>query len=227
MKKGFTLAEVLITLGIIGIVAALTLPTLIQKHRKTTVETSLKKFYSTINQAMKLSANENGDFETWIFPETDTPENVEQFFNKYLKPYIKVAHTEIGTVLLDVGARTRFKIFLDDGSAVALGYMGHDWFYCLKGKDLPDANAKLGTGCFMFGFYPERLPNNYTNSSYSKKGLEPYVAGAMKDANGDYIIGENGEYVNVTEADLYSQKLYTKIIQINGWTIPDDYPLKF
>ena len=34
MKKGFTLAEVLITLGIIGVVAALTLPSLITNYRK-------------------------------------------------------------------------------------------------------------------------------------------------------------------------------------------------
>lgn len=33
MKNGFTLAEVLITLGIIGVVAAMTLPVLIQKHK--------------------------------------------------------------------------------------------------------------------------------------------------------------------------------------------------
>lgn len=39
MRKGFTLAEVLITLGIIGIVAALTLPSLIQKYQeKVTLE---------------------------------------------------------------------------------------------------------------------------------------------------------------------------------------------
>lgn len=34
MKKGFTLAEVLITLGIIGVVASMTIPTLIAKHQK-------------------------------------------------------------------------------------------------------------------------------------------------------------------------------------------------
>ena len=33
MKKAFTLAEVLITLGIIGVVAAMTLPALIQQNR--------------------------------------------------------------------------------------------------------------------------------------------------------------------------------------------------
>ncbi len=34
MKKAFTLAEVLITLGIVGVVAAITMPTLIANHRK-------------------------------------------------------------------------------------------------------------------------------------------------------------------------------------------------
>ena len=39
--KAFTLAEVLITIGIIGIVAALTLPTLIGNYRKSAVENKL------------------------------------------------------------------------------------------------------------------------------------------------------------------------------------------
>lgn len=45
MRKfdGFTLAEVLITLGIIGVVAALTLPALVQNYRNQVVETRLKR----------------------------------------------------------------------------------------------------------------------------------------------------------------------------------------
>ena len=43
-KSAFTLAEVLITLGIIGVVSALTLPVLVQKYRNNVVETKLKKF---------------------------------------------------------------------------------------------------------------------------------------------------------------------------------------
>ena len=61
--KGFTLAEVLITLGIIGIIAAMTLPTVIQKYRKQEVETKLAKFYSVMNQALKLSISENGEID--------------------------------------------------------------------------------------------------------------------------------------------------------------------
>ena len=54
-KIAFTLAEVLITLGIIGVVAALTIPTLMANQRKKVVETRLAKFYSSINQAIVRS----------------------------------------------------------------------------------------------------------------------------------------------------------------------------
>src|SRR5574344_161470 len=46
-KQAFTLAEVLIVLGIIGIVAAMTIPTLMNKVAKQEYVTALKKFYST------------------------------------------------------------------------------------------------------------------------------------------------------------------------------------
>lgn len=51
---GFTLAEVLITLGIIGIVAAMTLPTLVNNHRKKVLHTQFLKTYSDLNNAAKL-----------------------------------------------------------------------------------------------------------------------------------------------------------------------------
>ena len=52
MQKGFTLAEVLITLGIIGIVAALTLPSMINNSNKKEFEALLKKQYSALQQAV-------------------------------------------------------------------------------------------------------------------------------------------------------------------------------
>ena len=61
--KGFTLAEVLITLGIIGIVAAMTLPTVTGKYRKKVVETRLKRFYSVANAAVKASELDNGSWD--------------------------------------------------------------------------------------------------------------------------------------------------------------------
>lgn len=88
MKKGFTLAEILITLGIIGIVSAVTIPVLIENHRKNVTVTRLKKAYTTISQAMLLSVSENGDYINWDDPQVIGDDN---YFNKYLLPYIKDA----------------------------------------------------------------------------------------------------------------------------------------
>ena len=54
-KRGFTLAEVLITITIIGVVAALTIPTLITNYQKQETIVKLKKIYAVMNQALKLS----------------------------------------------------------------------------------------------------------------------------------------------------------------------------
>ena len=54
MKKGFTLAEVLITLAIIGVVAALTIPSVILNTNQSEYKTALKKAVSVLNQAVSL-----------------------------------------------------------------------------------------------------------------------------------------------------------------------------
>src|SRR5574344_1193156 len=59
-KCAFTLAEVLITLGIIGIVAALTLPSLIENHNKKVWVTALQKFYSTQQQGFQKMLVDEG-----------------------------------------------------------------------------------------------------------------------------------------------------------------------
>ena len=46
MKKAFTLAEILITLGIIGVVAAMTIPTLVANYRTKALKSGFKKSYS-------------------------------------------------------------------------------------------------------------------------------------------------------------------------------------
>ena len=53
-KKGFTLAEVLITLGIIGVVAALTVPTLMQNVTNKQFETGNKVFTNKLKEALKV-----------------------------------------------------------------------------------------------------------------------------------------------------------------------------
>ncbi len=57
---GFTLAEVLITLGVIGIVAAMTLPALINKAQKMILKNQFKKTYSTLTQVINKSVADLG-----------------------------------------------------------------------------------------------------------------------------------------------------------------------
>lgn len=94
MKKikelhAFTLAEVLITLGIIGIVAAMTIPTLIANYQKAQYVTALKKAYSEISEALKLVANDYDCSDlrcTGIFKSNDN-----LTLGNALKKHLKVA----------------------------------------------------------------------------------------------------------------------------------------
>ena len=64
-KTAFTLAEVLITLGIIGVVAAITLPSLIQRNIEKQRVAQLKKAYSELSQAYNLAVEEFGAPTEW------------------------------------------------------------------------------------------------------------------------------------------------------------------
>lgn len=86
-NKAFTLSEVLITLAIIGIVAALTIPTVIRNYQKQQTVVRLKKIYSTLNQAYNNSQAENGSYESWDDSFTAGP---SEYFKNYIKPYIKI-----------------------------------------------------------------------------------------------------------------------------------------
>ena len=65
IKKAFTLAEVLITLGVIGVVASITLPTLIKEYNKHAWVNALKQNYSLLNQGFrKMMADDGVEFIT-------------------------------------------------------------------------------------------------------------------------------------------------------------------
>ena len=59
-KAAFTLAEVLITLGIIGVVAAMTLPTVIHKYQAKVLETGFKKSYANLQNAYIMTKHQLG-----------------------------------------------------------------------------------------------------------------------------------------------------------------------
>ncbi len=73
----FTLAEVLITLGIIGVVAALTLPTLITSYREKQRVSQLKKTYSALQQAFTMAQEKHGEYQYWELTKTSNGERDE------------------------------------------------------------------------------------------------------------------------------------------------------
>lgn len=81
-KAAFTLAEVLITLGIIGVVTAMTMPSLIQNYQEKATVTKLKKCYSLVSQAYVSILNDEGGSDT--LQAGDDLEMMEKF-GKYLK----------------------------------------------------------------------------------------------------------------------------------------------
>jgi len=102
--KAFTLAEVLITLGIIGVVAAMTMPTLLQKNQEKVTVNKVKTAYSLLNQAYLLARQEKGDIDSWFTENStfnrDEENNVEHnpsgrnnqdiLWDK-ITPYLKIA----------------------------------------------------------------------------------------------------------------------------------------
>ena len=86
MNKGFTLSEVLITLTIIGVVSALTLPAVIQKQRDKANVAKLQKVYSVLSQALLRAKEDQGDFTNW--PAQNSTEGTETIFS-FIEPYIK------------------------------------------------------------------------------------------------------------------------------------------
>lgn len=87
-KKAFTLAEVLITLAVIGIVAALTLPTLIKNYQKQVYVTNLKKAYAELSQVFKLYIADEGVTDlsqTSLFSTDNNYTKLNEILNKYFK----------------------------------------------------------------------------------------------------------------------------------------------
>lgn len=89
IKCAFTLAEVLITLGIIGIVAALTIPSMITKHQEKEYLSRFETAYKIINDAYKMSQVENGTADDWGVNNGSINKRSSLIYQK-LSPYLKI-----------------------------------------------------------------------------------------------------------------------------------------
>lgn len=90
-NKGFTLAEVLITLAIVGVVAAITVPTLVANYQQKALNNQFKKSYAFINQALLSTIGDFGYIpqcyyrasdNSYIHSSNDCTAIREKFFSK-------------------------------------------------------------------------------------------------------------------------------------------------
>ena len=223
-KAAFTLAEVLITLGIIGIVAAMTLPTLIQANKNKEIEAKLKKFYSAMNQAIMLSESENGDYKYWTG--TYKSAGVENFLDKYIKPYL----IALKITRFDSYGGDNVMYYFSDGSAFGCkdGGTQLDVYYFPNAKNFNKENfaqimedgtlVRTDSGVTYFAFMfvnPDNAPRRLQN-----KKFEPYQKYLYTLSESAFKQGSFG----CTNAGL--RGYCTVWIQYNGWTIPENYPFK-
>ena len=104
-KYGFTLAEVLITLVIIGVVAAMTIPTVISKIEERDTVTRVQKAYSTVAQAWAKFQTDNGctgTVEGCFQPDEFYNSNQNGFHNRFLKYFNCVERIGTGKSLGNV-----------------------------------------------------------------------------------------------------------------------------
>ena len=209
--EGFTLAEVLITLGIIGVVAAMTLPTLIQNHQKQETIAKVQKIYTILNQALKQSELENGEFQYW---DSAFDMGAKAYFEKYYKPYFKIAkqcktYQDCGyksvtpwsnpwgtqSTLKVIVADYRYPFYLTDGTLVIISVTSGEGV-ALDNSIYVDLNGGRGPNVYCKDFFIFKRT--------AKNGIQP---------NGYDL--EDSELIN-------SEYCGAKLMR-DGWQIKDDY----
>ena len=165
----FTLAEVLITLGIIGVVAALTIPSLIAKHQKKVYVSQFKKAYNTVTNAFKLMQAETGsdnlidnDFITALTVDSSSNE-VE--VNRLAKKYFNIAQ-DVKYISQTSAPEYRY-LFYSNGTATLQPYG-----YLLKTADGADIyfNSVSSSGSFHINIDvngSNRAPNTVGRDFFS------------------------------------------------------------
>ena len=234
-KTAFTMAEVLITLGIIGIIAAMTLPSLIGKYQKNVTVTRLQKTYSVLSQAINFAIKDNEDIEYWDF-ELSSP----QFMERYIEPYLQ----NIASVSEYDDTNKYSKVYaLADGTTF-YGWMyknprpeNHDittfysFYVDINGQTKPN---QLGRDQFIYYIFPakSRVYNGGKGTlalNIPRAGLYPDGYGIDRETLKNYIwrgcnTSKDAEPPEGHEGATLAAGAYcTALIMLDGWKISDDY----
>ena len=242
-KAAFTLAEVLITLGIIGVVAALTLPNLIANYQKKQAVTQLKATYSVLAQAFERAKADYGDMETWgldsIRGQTSGEKEIyTNFAETYFVPYIKTIKNYKITSLKTIGYKNiykldgtpdtslldtpRYYVILPNGTITGFQLDGH----CDASHEDSDGNTVCDSQWYYTDLYivtdinGKKAPNTL--------GKDIFVMSTMDNQFGFYRykgLESNREWLlKACSKGSKENRHCGRLIQYDGWEIKDDYP---
>ena len=227
-RAAFTLAEVLITLGIIGIVAAMTLPTLITNYREKQRVIQLKKTYSTLQQAFVRAQEAHGELQYWDLAVTDTGEvdengqkvldySGEEKVLSYLGEFLDTSenNSDFKTTIQKLNGSYAYKVVhyakqylkLKDGTIVAMGYVSKgnssDIIIYYDGCDKKACRA--GVNSFFFklkpkiGLQPLGLPTDTLHSFDGQCNLGQNVTYNGRGCTAWVIYKENMDYLHCND----------------------------
>lgn len=238
----FTLAEVLITLGIIGVVAAITIPSLMSKYRKTVVENRLKDTYAIFANATRLM---EGEFDagdpTDVIAGADgfSPTYSKLVFDTYFRPFIKInyeyPHNECVQLSKSYGKdHSDGSLYIDYNGACYNLMNGVSIIFWAGRKDAnspylmpvrvyiqPD-KKKFYDGVDTFGFQIVNAERGFVVSS----GLAEMGADMSENNLVKSCASHNGR-INFGGYSMGRSAFCFELIKKNGWKIPANYPLKF
>lgn len=228
-KDGFTLVEVLITLGIIGVIAAMTIPGLISKYNKQRVEVNLKETYSILQQTLQHVSNDDIAFDPVI-----KEYEVKAWFEKYIAPYMKylrVCYDAAGcwqtkgpTKNLNGNNAYAQRTNIGIGSGIATVRLYNGANLCMDSYSRSDAKTFHGinaTGEVLIIFIdangdtgPNVVGQDIYALAFTENGLIP--SGSM--VSNTEIDNNCSTSSTAANAGYYC---LTKL-KNNGWVIPDD-----
>lgn len=164
-RFGFTLAEVLITLGIIGVVAAMTMPTLMNSTQGAQYKAAYKKALSALSQAVTL----NVALDEWSFADADnTTYKLEDMFNSRMN----VVRQETGATNIKDSKGNEYKVAISAAGKLQ-GVTG-------TSLSIAGTNTTLFFNDGIMFTYDPAASTNCTNAD----GATPKICKGFIDVNG-------------------------------------------
>jgi len=197
-RMAFTLAETLITLTIIGVIAAMTVPTLLSKYQKHTYVVGLKKAYSYLQHAAQMiPISENcpaGDYDCAGLNDVYTSQNIDIISKQFKTEKVCYRNTDSGCDWLNIFDRNSGVYPVSAGGFITQDGMIFGWhtLYTL-GVDVNGLKGpnKTGRDQFSFSFLPplvEPYGAGYSNEQL-KEQCRPTISSTGYHSSGPHSTG--------------------------------------